>query len=47
MTPKEAARRRDITINALAYDPLKDEVLDFFHGQEDLENGIEKILSAC
>lgn len=40
MAPEEAARRRDITINALAYDPLKDEVLDFFHGQEDLEDGI-------
>lgn len=39
MTPKEAAARRDFTINALAFDPLTGEVLDFFNGQEDLMLG--------
>lgn len=36
ITPQEAAARRDFTINALMYDPRKDEVLDFFNGREDL-----------
>ncbi len=35
-TPEEDARRRDFTINGMFYDPLKDEVLDFVGGQEDL-----------
>lgn len=38
ITPQEAASRRDFTINALAYDPLTGEVLDFFGGREDLQN---------
>jgi tRNA nucleotidyltransferase (CCA-adding enzyme) len=37
MTPREAASRRDFTINALAYDPSEGETLDFFGGLEDLE----------
>jgi len=40
MTPKEAAARRDFTMNALAYDPLTDEVLDFFGGCADLWGGL-------
>ncbi len=28
LTPAEAARRRDFTINAIAWDPLADEYLD-------------------
>lgn len=35
-TAEEDAFRRDFTINALFYDPLQDEVLDFTGGQEDL-----------
>ena len=40
MTPKEAAARRDFTMNALAYDPLASEVHDYYGGIEDLENGV-------
>lgn len=40
MTPEDAARRRDFTVNALAMDPFTDEVLDFFGGQKDLSRGI-------
>ncbi len=36
----EDARRRDFTINALFYDPERDEVIDFVGGQEDLERKI-------
>lgn len=32
----EAARRRDFTINAMSRDPLTDEILDPFGGQQDL-----------
>jgi tRNA nucleotidyltransferase (CCA-adding enzyme) len=42
MTPEEAARRRDFTINALAKDPLTGEVFDFFGGREDLKRGVIK-----
>jgi tRNA nucleotidyltransferase (CCA-adding enzyme) len=38
ITPGEAASRRDFTINAIAFDPIRGEVLDFFNGQEDLKN---------
>lgn len=34
------ATRRDFTINALFYDPLSDQVLDFVGGQPDLSAGI-------
>lgn len=40
MSPKEACRRRDATFNALLYNPLTQELLDFYGGQEDLKNGI-------
>jgi poly(A) polymerase len=33
---EEDARRRDFTVNALFYDPLREEVLDFVGGMEDL-----------
>lgn len=36
ITPREAAARRDFTLNALMYEPRRKEVLDFFGGQEDL-----------
>lgn len=35
-TAKEDAARRDFTINAMFYDPLKKEVIDFFGGRKDL-----------
>jgi tRNA nucleotidyltransferase (CCA-adding enzyme) len=37
ITPREAAARRDFTINAIAYDPVRDEILDFFGGEADLK----------
>jgi tRNA nucleotidyltransferase (CCA-adding enzyme) len=37
ITPREAASRRDFTINAMAFDPLTGELLDFFGGRADLE----------
>lgn len=37
---KEASRRRDLTINALAVDPLTGEVLDAHGGLKDLRKGI-------
>lgn len=40
MTICEAAQRRDLTINTLAYDPLTKTVYDCFGGLSDLENGI-------
>src|SRR5262245_25825399 len=36
MTIADAARRRDFTINAIAWDPLSDEYLDPFDGRLDL-----------
>ncbi|HEY6345871.1 MAG TPA: HD domain-containing protein [Bryobacteraceae bacterium] len=38
ITPREAASRRDFTINAIAWDPIRGELLDFFGGAEDLKN---------
>jgi len=43
ITPREAAARRDFTINAMAFDPVSGELLDFFGGREDLD---KKILRA-
>lgn len=40
ITPKEAATRRDFTINSLMYDPRADAVLDFFGGRADLERRV-------
>jgi tRNA nucleotidyltransferase (CCA-adding enzyme) len=36
MTVADAARRRDFTVNAIAWDPLHDEYLDPFDGRSDL-----------
>ncbi len=40
MTPEEAARRRDFTVNSVALDPLTDEIIDPFGGRRDLERRI-------
>jgi len=45
ITPREAASRRDFTINSMAYDPLTAELLDFFGGRQDLENRILRATS--
>ena len=36
---EEAARRRDLTINSIGYDPLDGEILDPHHGVSDLRAG--------
>jgi tRNA nucleotidyltransferase (CCA-adding enzyme) len=42
LDPGEAARRRDFTINAIAWDPLTQEYIDPFGGREDLERRLLK-----
>jgi tRNA nucleotidyltransferase (CCA-adding enzyme) len=37
---EEDLARRDLTINAIAYDPINDKLVDPFHGINDLNNGI-------
>lgn len=37
-TPLEDASRRDFTINGMFYDPLKNEIYDYVHGQTDLKH---------
>ena len=45
ITPREAAARRDFTINAMSFDPLAGDVWDFFGGQVDLNHGILRATS--
>ncbi len=45
MTIEEAAGRRDFTINAMAWDPENQELLDPFGGQSDLEDNILRHVS--
>jgi tRNA nucleotidyltransferase (CCA-adding enzyme) len=45
ITPEEAASRRDFTINAMAFDPATNQILDFFRGQEDLKNRLLRATS--
>jgi tRNA nucleotidyltransferase (CCA-adding enzyme) len=40
MTAEDAARRRDFTINAIAWDPLEDRYVDPFGGRADLAAGV-------
>jgi tRNA nucleotidyltransferase (CCA-adding enzyme) len=44
MTPEEAARRRDFTINAIAWDPLTGEHIDPFGGRKDLERRLLRVV---
>jgi tRNA nucleotidyltransferase (CCA-adding enzyme) len=46
LDPKEAARRRDFTINAMAADPKTGELFDPFNGREDLEKHLLRIVDA-
>jgi tRNA nucleotidyltransferase (CCA-adding enzyme) len=46
LDPKQAARRRDFTINAIAWNPLTDEYIDDFGGRRDLELGILRAVDA-
>lgn len=47
MTPAEAARRRDFTINAISWDPLTGEYVDPFHGRDDLRAGLLRAVDAA
>jgi len=47
VTPREAAARRDFTINAIAYDPIRSEVSDFFGGREDLRKRVLRATSSA
>jgi tRNA nucleotidyltransferase (CCA-adding enzyme) len=47
LTETEAAARRDFTLNAIAYDPLDDRLLDFHGGIDDLKNKILRHTSAA
>lgn len=40
ITPREAAARRDFTINAVMFDPRANRLLDFFRGAEDLRGRV-------
>ncbi len=43
-THEEDAARRDFTLNALYYDPLSQEVIDFHHGVADLQKRLVRII---
>jgi len=43
-TPEKDAERRDFTINAIFYDPIKDKYLDFFEGKKDLEKKVLRFI---
>jgi tRNA nucleotidyltransferase (CCA-adding enzyme) len=44
MTPAEAARRRDFTINAISWDPLTDEYVDPVNGRDDLARRVLRVV---
>ena len=46
MTVEDAARRRDFTINAIAWDPLEGVLVDPFHGRADLERRLLRVVDA-
>jgi tRNA nucleotidyltransferase (CCA-adding enzyme) len=47
ITPREAASRRDFTINAMSYDPVSNALLDFFGGAEDLRTRVLRATSSA
>jgi len=46
MSTEEASRRRDFTINAILQDPLTEEIIDPFHGRDDLQDKRLRAVSA-
>lgn len=44
LDPRDAARRRDFTMNAIAEDPLTGEIVDPFGGLQDLERRVLRIV---
>jgi tRNA nucleotidyltransferase (CCA-adding enzyme) len=49
MSPEDAARRRDFTVNAIAWDPLgpDEELVDPFNGRRDLEARVLRMVDAA
>ncbi len=45
MSFEEAARRRDFTVNAILEDPLTGDIIDPYHGREDLERKLLRAVS--
>jgi putative nucleotidyltransferase with HDIG domain len=43
-TPEEDAKRRDLTINGMFFNPLTSEIIDFVGGRKDLEDGIIRFI---
>lgn len=43
-TAREDAQRRDFTMNGLFYDPLRDQIIDYVGGREDLEAGLVRAI---
>jgi poly(A) polymerase len=43
-SPEEDAQRRDFTINGLFYDPLANQIIDFVHGQADIERKLVRTI---
>ncbi len=43
-TPEQDALRRDFTINALFYDPIKDELIDYSNGMADIETRTLRVI---
>lgn len=42
--PEEDARRRDFTINGMFFDPIRNEVIDYVGGREDLAAGVVRAI---
>ena len=45
MTVEAGARRRDFTVNAILRDPLTEEIIDPFHGRDDLKKKLLRAVS--
>lgn len=45
LPPEEAAKRRDFTVNAIAYDPLAEALIDPFGGVDDLRKNVLRHVS--
>lgn len=42
--PEEDAKRRDFTINALFYDPIADQILDYVGGMDDIQKRVLRMI---
>jgi tRNA nucleotidyltransferase (CCA-adding enzyme) len=47
LSEREAARRRDFTVNAIAWDPLADAIIDPFDGRRDLDARVLRAVDAA